>query len=192
MHISIRTANIDDAEKILDIYAPYVRKTAITFEYDVPKPDEFRERIRNTLKRFPFIVAENNGEIIGYAYAGCFNVRQAYRYAAETTVYVREDMKGMGTGRKLYDKLEGILKMQNFLNLYACIAYPDIEDEYLSKNSVRFHEHLGYSFVGRFLKCGYKFGRWYHMVWMEKHIGNHKTPPPEIKSFEEIREIIEK
>ncbi|MBQ5675892.1 MAG: GNAT family N-acetyltransferase, partial [Lachnospiraceae bacterium] len=81
---------------------------------------------------------------------------------------------GCGYGRKLYEALERALVDQGILNLYACIAYPIVEDEYLTKNSAQFHAHLGYKTVGEFYKCGYKFGRWYNMIWMEKLIGKHK------------------
>lgn len=79
---------------------------------------------------------------------------------------------------------------QNIINLNACIGYPVVEDEYLTKNSCEFHEHLGYKQVGRFHSCGYKFGRWYDMVWMEKFIGEHPDKPEKIKKFADIRENI--
>ncbi len=79
----------------------------------------------------------------------------------------------MGIGRKLHDALEEVLKESGFLNMNACIAYPEVEDEYLTRNSVEFHSHLGYELIGEFHKCGYKFHRWYNMVWMEKIIGEH-------------------
>lgn len=137
------------------------------------------------------MVAEREGAISGYAYAGTFKNRAAYRWAVETTVYVREDLKKMGTGRELYAALEKILSMQNILNLNACIAYPcEAEDPYLTRDSVQFHEHLGYQFVGQFHWCGYKFGRWYHMIWMEKFLGGHTENPPAVKSFGEVRSLV--
>ena len=84
--------------------------------------------------------------------------------------------------------LENALSLQNVINLNACIGYPDVEDEYLTKNSASFHEHLGYRMVGEFHKCGYKFGRWYNMVWMEKFITEHPKNPASILSFDEIRQ----
>lgn len=185
-NITIRMATVEDAEKLLHIYAPYVEGTAITFEYEVPSVQEFADRIRNTLKRYPYLVAELENEIVGYAYAGSFHERAAYDWSVETSIYVKTDMKKMGIGKKLYEVLEKILKEQNILNLNACIAYPSIEDEYLTKNSVKFHEHLGYRVVGEFQKSGYKFNRWYNMVWMEKHIGEHKAEQPPVKSIEEV------
>ena len=185
--IRIRTATPEDAEELLYIYRPYVEKTAITFEWEVPTLAEFEERIRNTLKKYPYLVAERDDEIVGYAYAGTFKGRAAYDWDVETTVYVREDQKGTGVGKQLYQRLEKVLAMQNIQNLYACIAYPEVEDEHLTKNSVQFHEHLGYLWIGEFHKCGYKFGRWYNMVWMEKFIGEHNDEPGRVKTFGEIQ-----
>ena len=186
--IMIRTATTNDAEAILAIYAPYVEMTAITFEYEIPGIEEFRERIRNVLKKYPYLVAEAEGEIVGYAYAGPFKGRAAYDWAVETTIYVDRSRKRMGIGRKLYDKLEEALRKQGILNMEACIGYPETEDEYLTKDSVRFHEKLGYRMVGEFYKCGYKFSRWYNMVWMEKMIGEHQEMQPRIRTYSETED----
>ena len=169
--VRIRIATIEDAKELLEIYGPYVENTAITFEYEVPSQDEFKKRIENILNKYPYLVAENQGEIVGYAYASSFHSRAAYQWSVETSIYIKQDQRNSGVGKALYQELERILKLQNILNLNACIAYPETEDEYLTKNSVEFHEHLGYRMVGEFHKCGYKFDRWYNMVWMEKHIG---------------------
>lgn len=176
--ITIRTAVQQDAKVLLEIYAPYVKKTAITFEYDVPSVEEFARRISKVLQKYPYLVAEVNGEPVGYAYAGPFKERAAYDWAVETTVYVRENMKKSGIGRALYTALEEALAAQGILNLNACIAFPENEDEYLTRDSVKFHERMGFETAGRFHKCGCKFGRWYDMVWMEKLIGEHVENPP--------------
>lgn len=185
--IHIRPAVANDAEKILSIYAPYIEKTAVTFEYDVPALEEFTGRMKNTLKKYPWLAAESGGEILGYAYTGPFKARAAYDWAAETTIYIREDKKNLGLGRALYSALEEVSRAQNLTNLNACIAYPEKEDEYLTRNSVGFHSHLGYRLVGEFHKCGYKFGRWYNMVWMEKIIQEHPVQPPKFIPFPELR-----
>ena len=189
----IRVATLEDAKTLVEIYTPYVEKTVITFEYEVPSVEEFKGRMAHVLEKYPYLVAERDGEIVGYAYAGEFKSRAAYDWAVETTVYVREDQKNSGVGKALYMALEQILAEQNILNLNACIGYPEVEDEYLTKNSVQFHEHMGYRFVGEFYKCGYKFGRWYNMVWMEKHIGEHLDDQPAIKKFDDVRiAVVEK
>ena len=178
--ITIRTATLSDAQALLNIYSPYVEHTAITFEYDVPSVEEFASRIKNTLQKYPYLVAEKNGRLLGYAYASPFHERPAYVWAVETSIYVDQNIKHQGIGRRLHDALEDALRSQGILNMNACIAYPPEEDEYLDKNSVEFHTHMGYRLVGEFYKCGYKFHRWYNMVWMEKLIGNHlsdQKPP---------------
>ena len=189
-NVVIRVAAVEDAEKLLQIYAPYVINTAITFEYEVPTVQEFRKRICHILKRYPYLVAEKNGELLGFAYASAFHERAAYDWAVETSIYICMNRRKMGSGRKLHDCLEKLLKEQGILNLNACIAYPRSEDEYLTKNSVEFHTHLGYRLVGEFYQCGYKFNRWYNMVWMEKQIGENVSNQPAVKSFEDIRDLI--
>lgn len=173
-NIEIRTATTDDTEAILKIYQYYVENTAISFEYETPPADEFKSRIENTLKKYPYLVAVRNGMIAGYAYAGTFIWRPAYDWSAEATIYVAHNIRKCGIGKKLYKALEEELKQMGILNLYACIGYPEVDDEYLTKNSAQFHEHLGFSQVGRFHQCGRKFDRWYDMIWMEKIIGEHR------------------
>ena len=182
----VRAAAPEDAAALLEIYAPYVEKTAITFEYAVPSPEEFAGRIARTLERYPYLAAEAEGRIMGYAYAGPFKERAAYDWAVETTVYVREEAKRQGVGRTLYAALERCLAAQGVLNLNACVACPEREDEYLTRDSVDFHRRMGYGLAGEFRQCGCKFGRWYNMVWMEKHIGLHPADPPPVKPFSEV------
>lgn len=190
MEIRIEIATPADAAALLDIYAHYVRNTAITFEYEVPSLEEFAARIRHTLEKYPYLVAKQGDEILGYAYAGAFHPRAAYDWAAELAIYVKNGCQKMGIGKRLYAALEEILKRQGILNLNACIAYPEAEDEYLTKNSVEYHRHLGYRLVGQFHQCGYKFGRWYHMVWMEKMIGEHLENQPPVLPFPEIKDSL--
>ena len=121
-NIHIRIAEPEDAEVLLAVYAPYVEETAITFEYSVPSVGEFQERIRNTLQQYPYLVAEDENGILGYAYAGRFQSRAAYDWAVETSIYIRKDQKGQGLGRRLYHALEEGLKEQGILNVNACIA----------------------------------------------------------------------
>lgn len=172
--IRIREAKAEDAARLLEIYAYYVEKTAITFEYDLPSVEEFQGRIARIRSRYPYLVIERDGVIEGYAYAGVFKDRAAYDRSCEMTIYLDRHVTGGGLGRKLYEALEETLKAQGILNLYACIGYPDRPDEYLDYNSAQFHEHMGYTRVGTFHQCGYKFGRWYSMIWMEKMIGEHR------------------
>ena len=169
----IRSATADDAARLLEIYAYYVENTAVSFECAVPSPDEFRARIAKTLAKYPYLVLEEDGVIRGYAYAGPFKEREAYRFSCELSVYVDRAAHGLGFGRRLYEAMEAALKDMGIRNLYAVIASPLTEDEYLTRNSEQFHQHMGYRKVGEFHQCSRKFDRWYNMICMEKIIGDH-------------------
>ncbi len=188
--IILRMATKEDAEEILEIYAPYVTDTAISFEYHVPSVKEFAERITHIMKKYPYIVAIENNRIIGYAYASAFKERAAYDWAVETTVYLRQDCRGKGVGKKLYLALEEILRKQNILNLNACIAYTSTDNVYLTNASIYFHYQLGYKKVGHFTKCGYKFETWYDMIWMEKMIGEHSFNPKSVISITDLHGLL--
>ena len=177
--ITIRNAVMEDAEHILKIYDHYVSNTAVSFEYVTPSLEEFQGRMRTFMKRYPYLVIEKDGVIEGYAYASAFHSRAAFDWCCEVTIYLNQQVQKCGLGRMLYEALEKELQKIGVLNLYASIAYPIVEDEYLTTNSADFHAHLGYEKIGEFHKCGYKFGNWYHMIWMEKFIGEHvKKPVP--------------
>lgn len=163
-------ATPSDAKELLSIYAPYVKKTAITFEYQVPSEEEFKRRISHTLERYPYLTASKDGVIIGYAYVSPFRERAAYGWAVETSVYVAENSCGTGCGTQLYEVLEHILKMQHIINAYACITFPN-------PGSIAFHQNFGYKTIGHFTNCGYKLNSWWDMIWMEKMLGEHSNPP---------------
>ena len=181
--VLIRQAKLSDAAAILKIYEYYVLETAITYEYVVPSLEEFEGRMRHIMQKYPYLVLEEDGVIRGYAYAGAFHVRAAYNWSSEMTIYLDKDAKGCGYGRMLYEKLEELLKEMGITNLYACIGYPEEDDEYLTRNSANFHAHLGFTECGRFHNCGYKFNRWYHMIWMEKIIGEHVKEQEDVKWY---------
>lgn len=171
----IEAVTSKDAEELLDIYSVYVKDTAISFEYDVPTISEFEGRINRISSHYPYLKAVDDvGKIQGYAYASVFKDRRAYDRSVETTIYVRRTCQGTGIGRLLYDALEQELKKMGILNMNACIAYIDIPDEHLTNDSMHFHEAMGFQLVGSFHKCGYKFNKWYDMIWMEKLIGIHE------------------
>lgn len=199
--IRIRSAKVEDAATILAIYKPYIEGTAITFEYDAPSVEEFAGRIRGTLEKYPYLVLERIGdsssraagtvgavagseyaaggngagvaEILGYCYAGVFKSRAAYSRSVETSIYIKMGEHGQGYGRALYNELNRELKSRGILNAYACIASPKPGSTHLDNSSQKFHEHMGYSLVGTFNDCAYKFGQWYNMIWMEKMLGEH-------------------
>ena len=178
-NITIRSATISDAERILEIYTPYILHTAITFEYSVPSLVEFTARMQNILGRYPYLVALMDGQIIGYAYASPFKSRAAYDWSVETSIYIDQFHKGNGIGSKLYLALESLLKRQNICNLCACIAYPNPE-------SIAFHKVFGYETCAHFHKSGYKQGIWYDMIWMEKTLCEHSNEPAEFIPISEL------
>lgn len=178
--VTLRPVTTADADKLLEIYAPYVKETPITFEYEVPSLDTFKKRITDISSRYPYLAAFAGDRIIGYAYASSFHERAAYDWSAETSIYINRNYHCHGIGTLLYRTLEDLLRAQNICNLCACITYPN-------PKSIGFHEHMGYKKVAHFHKSGYKFGTWYDMIWMEKFINDHA---PDQKPFIPIKEVL--
>lgn len=170
----IRPVRPGDAERIAEIYRYYVDETAVTYEETAPDTAEIAERIRLITKKYPYFVAEEEGTVIGYAYASVFKDRESYRYSVETSIYLDSEKRGRGTGTLLYDALEKALREIGIKNMYACLAYTKKNDEYLTDQSEIFHKINGFSVIGKFSKCALKFGRWYDMIWMEKFISEHE------------------
>ena len=169
----IRIAEKEDIPAILSIYGPYILSTTATFEYDVPTQETFLQRFESITAQFPWLVWEENGEVLGYAYASPPYTRSAYAWCAEPSVYLRPDARGRGIGKKLYDVLEKILSFQGYQVLYALITEENTASQ-------RFHEKCGYHFCVLFPNCGFKFGRWLGLIWMEKRLKSVEIPsnPP--------------
>lgn len=185
--VTLRFAVPDDAAAICSIYEPYVLNTAVTSEYFVPTEEEFRARITRTRERYPYIVAVKDGQIIGYIYASPLSPRHAYSWAAETSIYIRQNVRRTGAGSRLYKALSAICRKQNVLNLYARITFADPEDEFLVNASARFHEAIGFRKAAEFHRVFHKFGRWYNAIWMEKLLGDHdEGAMPEVIPFPEL------
>lgn len=161
--IKIRVATPADASALVAIYAPYVKETTITFDYDVPSEEDFAQRIEELTAAYPYLVAEDNGTILGYAYAHAYKERAAYDWAVEVSVYVDREKRGNGAGKYLYQALEETLKKQNVAILTACITGGN-------QNSIHFHEKLGYQAVANFPKIGYKFEQWLDVIWLQKFL----------------------
>lgn len=183
--INIRVARVEDAQMLLNIYAYYVLNSSLTFEYDIPTLEEFQNRISNTLKKYPYLVAEKDNKIVGYAYAGRFHPRAAYTWNAEMSIYLSKDNLRCGIGQKLYHQLEEILKAQGIVKTVALITFPS--DEYSNFNSMQFHEKMGYNHAGQLESCGYKFGRWYTTLYMDKFISLPQRVVQPIKTFDDVR-----
>ncbi len=187
-NITIRKATANDLERLLEIYSYYVKNTAVSFEYDVPDKTEFFHRFERITEKYPFLTALYDGRVVGYAYADEFSSRSAYGWSAALTVYIDRQYHKCGIGKALYSQLEKDLHDMGITNLYACIGIPAEEDDrYLTRNSIDFHEHFGFVMVGQFHKCGYKFGRWYDMVWAEKIIGEHRADMRPVTPFIQIQ-----
>ncbi len=175
----IRLATIEDVPRILEIYKYYVENTSISFEYDAPTLEEFKERYTTISKKYPYIVIEENGVIKGYAYANTFKARAAYNWSVEVSIYLDKECRGRGSGQALYTELEQYLKKQNIVNTNACVTYPN-------PNSMAFHKKMGFKEVAHFHECGYKFNEWHDMIWLEKSIGEHKGDMPDVIWFEDL------
>ena len=134
----------------------------------------------------PYLVIEADGAALGYAYAGPFKGRAAYDWSCEISIYLDAAARGRGLGRALYEALESALRAMGVLNAYACIAWPEPEDEYLTRASAGFHAWMGFALAGRYHRCGRKFGRWYDMIWMEKLIGGHGPDQPPVTPWPQV------
>jgi len=190
--IILRPVTEKDATEILAIYAPYIENTAITFEYEVPSLESFEARIRGITAGFPYIAAVKDGRIIGYAYAKAYHERAAYARTVELSIYLHPDYKGLGTGRRLYNAISHILRLQGILNMVVSITDPADKDNACSTNaSISFHTCMGFSHIGTMTRCGYKFGKWHNVVYMEKLLGKHCENPMQVKSFHEISHQID-
>lgn len=182
MHI--RLATTDDADKIAKIYAYYVLKTAITFEYDAPDAKQMSERIATTLRRYPFIVAVKDEQILGYAYASVLKNRTAYDWAAESSIYLSHDFLASGIGGALYDALERLLRAQGVASVFACIA---AGHELEQSASILFHSKRGFVEAGRWLGCGFKFNRWYDALWMQKQLSDPGDEPAPFRAINTLK-----
>lgn len=169
--ITLRIATPDDGKALAEIYKYYVVNTSITFEYDAPSAEEFSHRIAHKLEKYPYLVAEENGTPIGYAYAAEFRERAAYSWDAELSVYVAHGKHRAGVGHRLYSALTKILRTQNFINLYAWITNPN-------PTSIAFHEKEGFELVCNIPAVGYKHGEWHDVVWYQKRVNEIGNPQP--------------
>lgn len=164
MKVNIRLADPKrDAAAILSVYAPYIEKTAVTFEYDVPNAAAFEQRVAQIAGEFPYLLLELDGELAGYAYAHRQAERAAFGWNAELSIYLKEGFTGRGVGVPLYSLLEELLAMQGYVNFYGVITDSNA-------GSIAMHEKMGYRIVGRHEKTGYKFGQWHDTVWLHKRI----------------------
>ncbi len=180
--MSVRMATVADVPQILEIYAPYILETAISFEYKVPTLEEFTQRFLGITAQFPWLVWEEQGKILGYAYGSLPFERAAYGWCSEASIYLHPQAHRKGIGKKLYYVLENLLAAQGYKKVYAIITTAN-------EPSVAFHKSVGYHHTATMPECGYKFGKWYGTVWMEKELSCWDTPenaPVSVKDFVNI------
>ena len=167
MHI--RLANRSDLPQMLQIYAPYVEQTPISFEYRVPTPEEFTCRFDAITRQFPWLVWEEDGQLLGYAYGSPPFERDAFRWCAEASIYLRQSARRRGIGKKLYLALEELLRLQGYKTIYAIITTGNLE-------SIAFHRALGYTHLADFPDCGFKLGAWHGVTWLQKPLNFVDSP----------------
>ncbi len=187
----LRLAQPGDASQIAGIYDHYAKETAITFDYDSPTAGEFSERIVQNSRMYPWLVVEQDGFILGYAYGSMHRTKTAYQWSPESTIYVAPTRHGKRLGRILYETLFALLKMQGYVNVYAGVTVPNEKSEGL-------HATLGFERIGDFKNVGYKQGKWHDVRWLVLHLTEHgsnpSTPLPmeSIIGTDEYRHILAK
>ncbi len=166
----LRTARVEDGAALCSIYHPYVMETAITFVMKEPTAESFAGKIQSLIPQYPFIVCEENGKAVGYAYAAELRPHDAYQWDAELSVYVDRDFHGRGIGRKLYAALLELLKIQGYQTVYGVLTLPN-------EKSLRLHAAFGFETLGVFPKAGYKLGKWHDIIWLQKTLGEFPDGP---------------
>lgn len=182
--VCVRAAAPEDAEQLLEIYTPFVISedsslSNVSFELAAPDVEEFRQRIQDISKQFPYLVGEVNGQILGYVYCHPYRERLAYQWAVEVTIYLAPAGQGKGLGRLLYETMEKLLCLQGVTMAYSCITVGN-------DHSIKMHEALGYRLIGTFTNSGYKNGQWLDTVWLEKQLQPCPKQPDKIKSWREL------
>ena len=182
--VCVRAAAPEDAKQLLEIYTPFVISedsslSNVSFELAAPDVEEFRQRIQDISKQFPYLVGEVNGQILGYVYCHPYRERLAYQWAVEVTIYLAPAGQGKGLGRLLYETMEKLLCLQGVTMAYSCITVGN-------DHSIKMHEALGYRLIGTFTNSGYKNGQWLDTVWLEKQLQPCPKQPDNIKSWWEL------
>lgn len=179
----IRPAREADLPAMLEIYRPYVEHTTVSFEYEAPTLAEFRQRFLEHTAQFPWLVWEEDGKVLGYAYAGAPWERAAYRWCAEISIYFAESARGGGRGRQLLAALEEILQRQGYRVVYALVTGEN-------ESSLRFHRAVGYRDICKFPACGYKMGRWLGVCYLEKRLAQPEKAEGFPVSWRELEETV--
>jgi L-amino acid N-acyltransferase YncA len=179
--LDLRVVAVDDADAIASIYRHYVEETAITFEEVPPDAEEIERRIADTVETYPWFVAEADGSVVGYAYAGDLRKRSAYRWVTELSVYVQRSARSVGVGSALYEALLETLSEQGFASAYGVVTLPNPE-------SVGFHEAFGFERAALLPEAGYKHGEWHDVAWFERGLADRSDDPADPTPFSECRD----
>lgn len=175
MSTNIRPATAGDAAAIQAIYAPIVEQTVISFELEPPTPEQMRSRITGTLEKYPWLVCERDGQLLGYVYASKHSERAAYQWSANVSVYIHASARRGGIGRALYTSLFELLRLQGIYTAYAGVTLPN-------EGSVGLHEAVGFQIIGVYDAVGYKMGGWYAVGWwglpLRERAGDPQPPTP--------------
>jgi phosphinothricin acetyltransferase len=173
--MKISVAERSHAGEIRDIYAPFIHDGFVTFETQIPDKETFEERILHYTQKFPWLVMEENGKVLGYAYASAYRERVAYQWIAECSVYVHADYRKKRIAATLYNALFELLKLQGFYKVYAVITVPNPQ-------SVGFHEKMGFKWFATYENVGYKAGKWCDVGWWQLTLAepNNSVPPAPI------------
>lgn len=171
-----RPASPADAPRLVEIYAPYVASTAVSFATTPPTEEDFLHKLTSP---YPFLVCEEGDRVLGYAYAGQYRVREAYRWNVELSIYVDESAQSRGVGRLLMTRLLDVLRVLGYQNAYSCITLPN-------EKSIGLHRALGFEQIGLFENAGYKLGRWHSVVWLRLQLNDFPNPPAEPRAFSGI------
>ena len=182
--ICVRAAMPQDVEQLLEIYTPFVISedcsvSNVSFELTAPSLAEFRQRIVDISSKYPYLVGEKDGQILGYVYCHPDRERLAYQWSVEVTIYLAPAGQGKGLGRLLYETMEKLLCLQGLTMAYSCITVGN-------DHSIKVHEALGYRLIGTFTKSGYKNGQWLDTVWLEKQLQACPAQPANMKSWREL------
>ena len=166
--VAIRLAVLTDAMAILKIYAPFIANTSVSFETEVPTAVQFTEHVKSIIGKYPYLVYEADGKVVGYAYASRHRERAAYRFSADVSVYVDPGYHRRGIGKALYIKLFDLLKEKGIYTAYAGITLPN-------EASISLHKSFGFSEVGIYHNVGYKHGQWHNVIWLEKPLKEYNN-----------------
>ena len=182
--ICVRAATPQDAEQLLEIYTPFVISedcsvSNVSFELTAPSLAEFRQRIVDISSKYPYLVGEKDGQILGFVYCHPYRERLAYQWSVEVTIYLAPAGQGKGLGRLLYETMEKLLCLQGVTMAYSCITVGN-------DHSIKMHEAVGYRLIGTFTNSGYKNGQWLDTVWLEKQLKPCPKQPDNITSWREL------